>query len=408
MFRIWVVIVAGTLAAMVALYTSPQAEAATGVKVCGSGFGHGVGLSQYGAYGRAIAGQSYGQIVRAYYQNIELDKTPNNPYVRVLLGERVADSGYDVTVPSGGKARLRNLATDRTVYLGPATYQVRYLPGEGLYRVKNLSTGRQVRAVRSPVRFEWVSGGYLAYAGKSYRGTLDAQQENGRLYLVNRLRMEGYIRGVVPNEMPSSWSQAALKSQAVVARSYAYASRGSANTSRPFDFYSDTRSQVYGGASSETTSTNQAVLETSRVIATHNGEAIVAFFYSSSGGYTEDASYVFSPSPYLKAVRDVDAQGERFEARAGSPWLSWEGTLDPNGSQSLGVGSIQSARVLQRSPSGRSIRVEVSGSRGEKIVSGQYNVRSAFKTNGLVRADGSSYPAGSLPSARVSFGAACN
>lgn len=403
MFRIWVVLLAGALAALGALYVSPQAIGATGIKVCGSGNGHGVGLSQYGAYGRAKAGQDYQRIVKAYYRGVDLRKTSDNPSVRVLLGDRSVDYGYDVSIRSGSKARLRNLATGDAVALRPAVYRVRYLPAKKLYRVENRSTGRQVGAFRGPVRFERVSGSFLAYGGKTYRGMIGAQEQNGKLYLVNRLPMEGYIRGVVPNEMPSSWSSEALESQAVAARSYAYATRKDG----PFDFYSDVRSQVYGGASSETSSTNAAVAGTSRVIATRDGKAIVAFFHSSSAGYTEDSSYVFSPSPYLKAVRDVDAQGDRFEARSNSPWLRWSGTLDPNGSSQFGVGSIERVRVLDRSPSGRVTKIEVTGSRGTKTVSGQGDIRFGLKTNGLRRADGSSYPAGYLPSARVSFGADC-
>jgi stage II sporulation protein D len=64
--------------------------------------------------------------------------------------------------------------------------------------------------------------------------------------------------------------------------------------------------------------------------------------------------------------------------------------------------------VLGRSPSGRATKIKVTGTQGEKVISGEYDIRRNLKTTGLRLADGSVYPAGILPSARVSFfGAAC-
>lgn len=401
MRRVLVVLVAGLLVVAGFSSAAPQAEGASAVKVCGSGNGHGVGLSQYGAYGRAEAGQGYAQILKAYYPGAHLERFAADPFVRVLLGTTSFGGKYDVAASSG--AYLKNLATGGVVSLNPGTYRVKYLRSQKLYRITNLTSGRQVGSYTGPVVFKPVSGGLLDYGGKSYRGTLLAKTSGTELYLINRLRMEDYIRGVVPEEMPYSWAPAALESQAVAARSFAW----SVKRGGMFDFYGDYRDQVYGGASSETATTNRAVAATARVYAVYGGSPIEAFFYSSDGGYTEDSSYVFGPSPYLKAIRDVDSQGRPYEALAGSPWTHWSGTLDPNGSPQLGVGAITGVRVLSRSPSGRATKVEVIGSQGKKILSGEYSIRFNLKTTGLVRADGSGYPAGYLPSARVSFGASC-
>ena len=403
MARIWGVLLVGVFMAVGVLALAPQAEGAGTVKVCGSGYGHGVGLSQYGAYGRAKAGQGYARIIKAYYRNTSLRRYSSNPYVRVMLGRKSLDGSFYVTVRSGSKARLRNLKTNGTVALGPANYRVRYLSGRRLYQVTNSSSGRSVGSYTGPIRFERVSGSLLAYGGKRYRGMLLAKASGSGLYLVNQLRLEDYVRGVVPNEMPSSWAFEALKSQAVAARSYARATKRGGT----FDFYADTRDQVYGGASSETRATNRAVGATARVAVVYGGKAIKAFFYSSNGGYSEDSAYVFGLSPYLKAVRDTDSARRSFEARVGSPWTRWSGTINLYASSKLGVGRIRSLRVLARSPSGRATKVRVVGTRGTKTIYGEYNVRYDLQSNGLRRADGSRYPSGDLPSARVRFGSAC-
>jgi stage II sporulation protein D len=402
LLRLWGALFAGIFAAVISASIVSQADGATDIKVCGSGNGHGVGLSQYGAYGRAKAGQGYARIVKSYYRGVALKKA-DNPPVGVLLGSKSLSDSHRVVVRPESKARLVNLKTKGSVALGPGAYAVRYLKDRNLYRVVDLSRKKAVGAYRGPLIFRRVSGSPLKYGKKLYRGVFMVRASKSRVLLVNRLRMEAYLRGVVPREMPSSWHPEALKSQAVAARSYARAARRSG----AFNFYADTRDQVYGGRSAETAATNRAVRATARIHAVYDGKPITAFFHSSGGGYTESSAYVFSASPYLKAVRDVDGSGRPFERRVNSPWTSWKGTLDSDGSRKLGIGNLQRVRVLSRSRSGRALKIEVTGTNGKKTISGQYDIRYALKTNGLTRADGSRYPSGILPSARVKFGSAC-
>ena len=121
--------------------------------------------------------------------------------------------------------------------------------------------------------------------------------------VVNRLLLEGYLRGVVPRESPSSWPQAALRAQAVAARSYAV--RGIKDQG-DFDLYCTVASQVYNGYDGEADSTNAAVKATAGVVPTSGGRPIVAYFFSTSGGHTENIENVWggSPVPYLKGVSD--------------------------------------------------------------------------------------------------------
>lgn len=400
MSRVWVALLAGVAGALITIPAATPVQSQSAVAVCGSGYGHGVGMSQWGAYGRALAGQSYARIIRAYYSGVQLGQFQDNPRVRVLLG---SGATQDVAVRSGRKGRLVNLATGGSVALSPATYRVEYLSARGLYRVTNRTTGASVGSYTGPILFQSAGGGPLGYGSRDYRGELLVRAPgSSRLQTINRLAMETYIRGVVAMEMPSSWHAEALKAQAVAARSYARATMGG----EVFDFYADTRDQVYGGASAETPATNEAVTATARTYAVYDGSPITAYFFSASGGYTEDSRYVFGEVPYLKAIRDVDASGRKFERRAGSPWTSWSGTLDPDGS-GFGVGTITGVKVLERSPSGRAMQVRITGTAGSTVVSGQNNIRFGLKSTGVTRADGSSFAAGPLPSARISFGSGC-
>ena len=121
---------------------------------------------------------------------------------------------------------------------------------------------------------------------------------------VDALHLEDYVRGVVSDEMPSSWSPEALKTQAVAARTYAITSSVNGNG---FQLYQDTRSQMYGGVAAETPSTDAAVAATRGQIVTYHGAPAITYFSSSSGGHTESIQNVWlssAPKPWLKGVTD--------------------------------------------------------------------------------------------------------
>ena len=138
----------------------------------------------------------------------------------------------------------------------------------------------------------------------SYRGALEVvptRSDRGALNVINALGVNSYVKGVVPGEVPSSWPRAALRAQAVAARSYALTSGVDGNG---FDLYGDTRSQVYGGLASETARTNRAVRETRDEVVRYRGEIAQTFYFSTSGGRTESGFLGGANVPYLRSVRD--------------------------------------------------------------------------------------------------------
>ncbi|MFY9618279.1 MAG: SpoIID/LytB domain-containing protein [Pyrinomonadaceae bacterium] len=143
----------------------------------------------------------------------------------------------------------------------------------------------------APVRFN----------DKPYRGRIEVfANRRGSLTVVNVIGLEDYVKGVVPNEL-SFPALEALKAQAIAARTYALKNRDQF-ASEGFDLLPTTRSQVYGGLTTETTLTTRAVDETRGVVATYHGEPINALYTSTCGGRTEDAENIFNDAvPYLRA-----------------------------------------------------------------------------------------------------------
>jgi stage II sporulation protein D len=188
---------------------------------------------------------------------------------------------------------------------------------------------------------------------------------------INQLDMDSYIRGVVAGEMPSSWPLEALKVQAVAARTYALAT---AKSSGAFDQYPDTRSQMYRGVTGESVRSDAAVADTARQIVSYNGVPAVTYYFSTSGGQTENVEFSFIGSlskPWLVSVPDpYDNQ---------SPYHRWTVRFSAARLDSaLGApGAFKRLKVTERGESPRVVSATVVGTRGSRTVSGP-QVRSAL------------------------------
>src|SRR3954447_19868308 len=295
-------------AVLCALCAPPAAPAGTKLVVTGRGWGHGVGMSQWGAYGYALHGWRWQRILSHYYPGTRLADAPVSK-VRVLL----ADEQTSARIGCAGGIRVSD-RTGRSWSLKPGMYTVnsrlrlpvghkRVKVARGAHHRERFAVVTAKRTLRAPVVFDCPSAPLL-WNGNPYHGTLFVRHAAKKVAVVNVLALDDYVRGVVAGEMPHRWSIAALAAQAVAARSYALATL---KPGKDFDLYSDTRSQVYGGITYETPSSNAAVAKTSNKVLTYNGHVATTFFFSTSGGRTADVRDVWPTLgniPYLRAVDD--------------------------------------------------------------------------------------------------------
>jgi len=337
---------------LAALALAPSAAGAPVFFVEGRGWGHGIGMAQYGAQGYATRdARSHSWILDHYYPGTTIAQTTVRS-VRVLLAEGRSgltvgsDAAYSVTDADGRKFEL----PAGSVSLG-AGLEVT-VKGE---RKRLVSPARFARGTKA-----------LELGGRPYRGELIVRSAGGSLSAVNDVGLEEYLYGVVPDEMPPSWHTEALKAQAVAARSYAVVSR---RTSGNFDLYSDTRSQVYGGIPSEEQRTNAAVNATAGQVVMHGGKVAYTFFHSTSGGRTAAIQDVWNaaPVPYLVAVADPHDDL--------SPYHRWGPFRYSAGGLATRLGSLDPAGSLldvtvARNGSGRAGSVSARGSRGTTRMAG--------------------------------------
>ena len=329
----------------------------------GAGFGHGIGMSQYGTYGYALEGAQYPGILAHYYKGTELSTAPSRP-VRVLL--QPVDPYIRVRGATSVGGRQVDPGTTYIAKRGSAGIVVTNSRGR---RVANFDAAAVKFRSADPMRL--LGPALNSVSNGLYRGSIEVSLDGGGVTSINELDIDSYLRGVVAGEMPSSWPLEALKVQAVAARTYALATR---KTTGDFDQYPDTRSQVYRGVIGESVRSDAAVKDTSGRILTYAGVPAVTYYFSTSGGYTENVEFSFVGSlskPWLVGVPDP------YDTV--SPYHRWTvrfsaATLD----RALRApGAFKRVRVLQRGVSPRVVRAKVVGTRGSRTVTGP-QVRAAL------------------------------
>jgi len=340
--------------------------------VSGRGWGHGVGMSQYGAYGQALAGRTYSQILGHYYSGTTIGRAGRKE-VRVVL----AEGRPAVTISS--TAPYRAVDASGTVYRlprGPLTLRAELaLPSEG-------GAGK-TRAV-APLVVRPAKEAVLSLDGKPYRGKLELVPQGGFLRVVNVVALESYLQGVVAGEVPFSWPAEALKAQAVAARSYALANLVKG---KPFDLYSDVRSQVYLGVAGERPSTTKAVSDTAGEVVLYGGKVATTYYFSTSGGKTASAEDVFGFSvPYL--VSRPDPWDKASPHHRWGPVLLGARTLQSK----LGVETRVIDAVGSATPSGRLRTLAVQTTAGSEAVPASLlrtalGLRSTWISVGVLRLD---------------------
>lgn len=344
--------------------SEPLITVTSTTKIAGQGFGHGRGMSQYGAQGAALRGVQSSQILKTYYPG-----TTTAQFVRQVKVLISADADDDTVVVAAeglsiadyGDGKVHKLPANgarawrintvwghtKVAYLSASGWR-RYTPGG-----KNSLVGTgEFRSSKYVLTLRTASG------DKRYRGALRYVYKN----TVNRTSLESYVRGVLPAEMPVSWRADALEAQAVAARSYA-AREMVDNPNRSYHVYDDTRSQVFGGMGVESTRSNAAVSATAGRVLMYAGKPALTQFSSSNGGW----SVAGATQAYLVAQEDP------YEEYSSNPNSSWTVTLNAAALQRAypAIGTLKQIQVTERDGNGdwggRVLGIRLVGTKGSKL-----------------------------------------
>jgi stage II sporulation protein D len=342
------------------------------ITIDGRGYGHGHGLSQYGAEGAARQGLSAREIVHFYYPHTHVGDasgqvkvlitadTDDNTTVVTRSGLKVHDlgDGSKTSLPTSGKIgnatrwRLSSRSSGMTKlsYLTDAWHVWKKLDGDGEFR--------------APGPIQLVVGSQnVTYRGSLQSRTTPSGPVDHRV-TVNKVALDDYVRGVIPREMPASWHQAALHAQAIAARTYASFEEGS--STNPVWQLCDTSScQVYGGKSAESPSTNDAVAATAGRILTYGGAPAFTQFSASNGGWM-----VAGGEPYLVAKQDP------YDGWPGNLVHAWTTSVTSKSIEKVwpALGNLEAINVTNRDGNGqwggRIVSLALHGSDNDVVVTG--------------------------------------
>ena len=251
------------LALLVAAVPAAALSSQYAFTITGHGWGHGVGMSQWGAYGYAKHGWDYKDILKHYYTGISLSNVDNS-VIRVNLRSgqsaiklscpnayTVKGSGATWTIPGGTTATTTHTNSGYRVVAGSLR--------------KTFTAAPHFKPTKGALRL--ITKTDLGDNG-AYRGTVKVVYKGG-LMMINHVPLESYLRGVVPHEVSPSWPREALKAQACAARAFAL---GSKQPSKSWDVYCDVRDQAYVGVGIEDSRTDAAVRETAGVCPTYKSK----------------------------------------------------------------------------------------------------------------------------------------
>ncbi len=356
--------------------------------IVGHGYGHGHGMSQYGANGAARKGLKHEEILKFYYPGTAISKisgwlrvwitahTSNDLVVLaqsgLVLRDRSTQKDYPLPGDLGATQWRLSVSGTRTVVDYKTDAWHRYQPG-------GLATLKGDGALRAPSgRLTLV----MASGNRVYRDRLSAISPvagSSKRIVVNSVTLENYVKGVVPAEMPASWSPEAVQAQAVAARSYAWWSRAQ-YPDRYYQICDTSSCQVYKGYDGEYSASNTAVDATRGQVLTYGGKPAFTQFSASSGGRTSAGSV-----PYLPNKSDP------YDDWSGNGVHSWsvkvsETTLEK---RYPGIGDLKKIKVTSREGggdwNGRVWNVTLVGGSGSKVITGGdlrsiYGLRSTYFT----------------------------
>lgn len=280
---------------------------ADGITISGKGWGHGKGMSQYGAYGAAKKGLDWKEILDFYYPGTTRSTLPSGDTIRVWISSdtdgrtNVAPAAGLRLRDSGGKSYSLPRAKKYTQWRvglsdGVRTLAYRNAAGTWVTRKSGLDPDQVWTFKNASTNKVTV---VLPGGRRSYRGRVTVQVDSGTIRTVNVLPVETYLRSVVPAEMPASWNAEAVKAQSVAARSYAVRYRDDLNGKKSYDICDTASCQVYSGTSTEYSASDSAIKATAGTVLTYDDEVALTMFSSSNGGWSADGGL-----PYLTAHAD--------------------------------------------------------------------------------------------------------
>ena len=358
----------------------------------GSGYGHGVGMSQIGARAKALAGESATAILQYYYTGTIVETVTDTQILRINLGNlltsaklRSDSKGAELQLFAGD---LGETQTATPLLTFPSKTSLNLNLSDGILAIsttrgtttKAITTGSSFTLRWSGTRYQDGSPTVISLttngATKKYRHgqislkVIRDKTLGKRLAIINSVRLQDeYLWGI--GEVPSSWPTQALEAQAIASRTYAYAKSTKIRSACDCHLYATISDQTFAGYSKESEPRfgeiwKAAVNRTAGSIITYEGRPITAYFSSSSGGTTETSEHAWgTATPYTVSVPDSASVDVALNPR----FASWTREI-PQAvvAQAFALPDVISLTVLSNNPAGSVALIQAISSDGSFAV----------------------------------------
>ncbi|ASY10952.1 SpoIID/LytB domain-containing protein [Candidatus Planktophila lacus] len=358
----------------------------------GSGYGHGVGMSQIGARAKALAGESATAILQYYYTGTIVETVTDTQILRINLGNlltsaklRSDSKGAELQLFAGD---LGETQTATPLLTFPSKTSLNLNLTDGLLAIsttrgttsKAITTGSAFTLRWSGTRYQAGSPTVISLttngATKKYRHgqislkVIRDKTLGKRLAIINSVRLQDeYLWGI--GEVPSSWPTQALEAQAIASRTYAYAKSTKIRSACDCHLYATISDQTFAGYSKESEPRfgeiwKAAVNRTAGSIITYEGRPITAYFSSSSGGTTETSEHAWgTATAYTVSVPDSASVDVALNPR----FASWTREISQAViAQAFALPDVISLTVLSNNPAGSVALIQAISSDGSFAV----------------------------------------
>lgn len=386
--RMFKAFLASLLALSLVAPTAHANDAPTSFSFHGSGYGHGVGLSQMGARSMAISGKSSAEILQYFYKDVSIESKDDSKILRVNIGHLLTTA----KVASATKESLIQIYPgdigDRNDVAPIASVDALNFSIVGSTVSPKASVGKLVQTIARNRVFtiRWSGTRYLSgpdavvsvtHTGSTQKYRYGQMQVKAvknvtgyRIEITNSVRLaDEYLWGV--SEMPSYWPTAAIEAQAIASRTYALSKAGIYRSACDCDLYGEISDQTFLGYAKELERKygaiwKEVVSRTSGLTITQNGAPITAYFFSSSGGKTELSANAWgSARTYTQIVDDPGSLDLTLNPR----FVSWDREVAQSViSAAFLLPDVVSLEILATNESGTVAQIQATSSTGVQTI----------------------------------------
>jgi len=368
--------------------TAHAADVPTVFSFQGSGYGHGVGLSQMGARSMALAGQNSEQILKYFYKDIAIEPKDDSKILRVNIGHLLSSAKITSTLKGSQLQIIQgDMGSENVIPVFSLADSVTFsIIGSTVSPRLTIGKTAQVLTRSKTFTIRWSGTRYLdgpdtiisvTHSGftQKYRyGQIQVKAVKSptgyRIEMTNSVRLaDEYLWGV--SEMPSFWPVAALEAQAIASRTYALSKAGIYRSACDCDLYAEISDQTFLGYAKEIEKKygvvwKEVVTRTTGLTITQAGLPITAYFFSSSGGKTELALNAWgSTKAYTQIVDDPGSLDLTLNPR----FVSWNREVPQSIiAAAFLLPDVVSLEILGVNESGTVTQIQATSSKGVKVV----------------------------------------